>query len=127
LQSAKGPIRSLKLVSSVVLALALVLALLSRDVLLVLAVTTAIAGLILLNREQPAQLQRRAMLVVTPARPAPTQQLRGMLARSRHARRMAVPRFRSASIRSTQRRSGRSPDVAVTDSPANMPVIQVLQ
>ncbi len=127
LQSVKRPKASLKLVSSLVLALALLLALLSRDVLLVLAVTTAIAGLLLLAREQPVQASHRAPSMAPPAHLTSAQKLRGVLARPRRTRRMAVPRFRSVATRPAQRKSSRTPEVPVTDSPGNAPVIQVLQ
>jgi hypothetical protein len=126
-----------KLGSAIFLVLALVLAVASGDVLLVLAVGTAIAGIVLLTTRRSPVAARRPAAVPVRERPAATVVRAPMHARPRAtSRRMAVRRYRAASLTSrraspgTQHGGARSPGSThanVAESPGQAKVIQVLQ
>lgn len=111
----------------VFLVLALALAVFSGDILLVLAVATAVAGLALLvgrRREAPvrrpaaAPQHASATVSATEVRPNP----RG------GSRRMAQRRYRSAaSLTRRARQAAGSAHSSVADAPGQAQVIQVLQ
>ncbi len=142
MQSPFGGSSGFKVGSVAFLLLAVLLAVFSGDLLLVFAVGTAIAGVMLLGPHAHSTADRRAdSRSVPPSIPAQTPAPRATPARvpslaprpSRpylarlaiHKSRMAVrPGFeRSAASRPR----GRATNAAVADSPSQAPVIQVLQ
>lgn len=131
LRSSSQRPRTLTFGSLIFLFLALALAVASGDVLLVLAVGSAVAGIFLLTmRRAPEPAQRRAAVPIvdravaaertaTPSRPRRT------------PGRMAVRRYRSAALLSKRlaaaSRRGAPADANVAEAPGQAQVIQVLQ
>jgi len=119
------------------LLLAFLLAVISGDLMLVLAVGTAVGGVLLLGAHQNLTAERLpvsrpAPMIPPPAalRPAPVRQpvvsrraARPVAPRSAPSARMAVRR----SVGSSGGAHGRSANPTVSDSPGHVQVIQVLQ
>ncbi|HWE60096.1 MAG TPA: hypothetical protein VHB98_00140 [Chloroflexota bacterium] len=125
---------TLKLGSAIFLVLALALAMASGDVLLVLAVASAIAGILLLTMRRGTEPARRPAAVPVQDRPLAAERVAAPARPQRASGRMAVRRHRSASLfrrrvtTSARRAYGAgAADPNVAEAPSQAQVIQVLQ